>query len=206
VVDVHRRKAALIVMRVPERQLLAAMCRTERVVDVEDIHPARLHGRAKLIEESHTKSRRLGLARRILQAGDRRLRCQRRAGLRTATDRDLHERIVAQPVVIDGIFISAGDRRRARHHHLEHLMQDAVGIAAVRHRSSEPPTYAKLAFRLAQQQQAGVGRLGAAVEIHCEFPPAHGWQVEGKQRIVVHGGRGAAPGAPAISSGQRFAM
>jgi hypothetical protein len=39
---VHRRKAALVVMRIPERQLLAAMGRTERVVDVEDLKPARL--------------------------------------------------------------------------------------------------------------------------------------------------------------------
>ena len=33
-VDVHRREAALVVMGVPERKLLNAMRRTERVVDV----------------------------------------------------------------------------------------------------------------------------------------------------------------------------
>jgi hypothetical protein len=38
----HRRKAALVVMRVPERQLLAAMRRPERVVNVENFQPARL--------------------------------------------------------------------------------------------------------------------------------------------------------------------
>src|SRR5204862_5060590 len=35
VVDVHRCEAALVVMGVPERQLLTAVRRTERVVDVE---------------------------------------------------------------------------------------------------------------------------------------------------------------------------
>jgi hypothetical protein len=40
VIDVHRREAAFVVMRVPERQLLAAMRRTERVVDVDDLKPA----------------------------------------------------------------------------------------------------------------------------------------------------------------------
>jgi hypothetical protein len=65
-IDVYRRKAALVVMRVPERQLLAAMRRTERVVDVEDLHPARLHGRAELIEQSHAEPCCIGLARRIL--------------------------------------------------------------------------------------------------------------------------------------------
>jgi len=33
VIDVHRREATFVVMRVPERQLLAAMRGTERVVD-----------------------------------------------------------------------------------------------------------------------------------------------------------------------------
>ena len=42
-------------MRVPERQLLAAMRRAERVVDVQDLHPARLHGRAKLIQKGHSE-------------------------------------------------------------------------------------------------------------------------------------------------------
>src|SRR5215510_1213087 len=64
-INVHRREAALVVMRVPERQLLAAMRRTERVVDVEDLNPARLHRRAELIEDSHAEPSRISLARRI---------------------------------------------------------------------------------------------------------------------------------------------
>jgi hypothetical protein len=35
-----------------------------------------------------------------------------------------------------------------------------------------------------------IGRLVAAIKIHCEFPAAHRWQLEGKQRIVGHGGCG----------------
>jgi hypothetical protein len=53
VIDVHRRKTALVVMRVPERKLLAAMRRAERVVNVEDLQFARLHARAELIKQSH---------------------------------------------------------------------------------------------------------------------------------------------------------
>ena len=37
VIDVQRRKTTLVVMRVPECKLLAAMRRAERVVDVEDL-------------------------------------------------------------------------------------------------------------------------------------------------------------------------
>jgi hypothetical protein len=49
VIDVHRRKAALVVMRVPERQLLAAMRRTEGVVDIEDLQPGAAASRAASI-------------------------------------------------------------------------------------------------------------------------------------------------------------
>jgi hypothetical protein len=42
-------------MRVPERQLLGAMRRAERVVDIQDLYPARLHGRADLIEKGHSE-------------------------------------------------------------------------------------------------------------------------------------------------------
>jgi hypothetical protein len=55
-------------------------------------------------------------------------------------------------------------------------LQDAVGIAAVRHRSGEPPANAKPALSLPQQQQARVGGLIAAVEINCEVLAADGWQ------------------------------
>ena len=175
VIDVHRRKAALVVMRVPERQLLAAMSRTEGVVDIEDLQLARLHGRAELVEQSRGEPRRLGLARRILQTADGRLRGQRCAALRAAADRELHQRIMPQPVEVDGILVPAGDRRGARHHHLEHRVPDTARIAAIRHRIGEPPAHAKLALRLPQQQQTGIRRLVAAVKIDCEFLALDRW-------------------------------
>ena len=70
-------------------------------------------------------------------------------------------------------------------------MANAALIAVVGHGVGEPPAYAELALRLAQQQQTGVGRLVAARKIDCELLAADGWQVEGKQRIVGHGGCGA---------------
>jgi hypothetical protein len=68
---------------------------------------------------------------------------------------------------------------------------DAIRIAAIRHRIGKPPAHAELALRLSQQQQARIGRLVAAIKIDCEFLAANGWQVEGEQRIVGHGGCGA---------------
>ena len=190
-IDVHRRKAALIVMRVPERKLLAAMRDAERVVDVEDLKPARLHGGAELVNESCTQPRRLGLARRILEAGDGRLRRQCFAALWTAPDRKLHQRIVAQPIEVDSILVAAGDRRHPRHQHFEHRVSDTSLIATIGHRLRKPPAHTERALRLAQQQQAAIGRLIAALKINCEFLAADGWKAKGKQHIVIHGGCGA---------------
>jgi len=41
--------------------------------------------------------------------------------------------------------------------------------------SRRPPAHTELALRLTQQQQAGIGRLGAAVKIYCEFLAVDGW-------------------------------
>jgi hypothetical protein len=47
--------------------------------------------------------------------------------------------------------VAAGDRRDARHHHLEHLVPDAI-----RHRIGKPPAHPELALRMPQQQQTAV--------------------------------------------------
>ena len=155
-IDVHRRKTALVVMRVPERELLGAMRRAEGIVDIKDLQLARLHRRAELIEQSRGEPRRLGLARCILQTADGRLRGQRFTALRTAADRELHQRVVPQPVEVDGILVPARDRQNTRHHHLEHRMPDAVRIAAIRHCFGEPPAHTMLALRLPQKQHAAI--------------------------------------------------
>jgi hypothetical protein len=118
VINVHRREAALVVMGVPERKLLSAMRRAECIVDVEDLEHARPHGGAELVNEGRTQPRRLSLARCILQPADRRLRRQGRAALWTAPDRDLHQRVMPQPVEVDSILVAARNRTDARHHHL----------------------------------------------------------------------------------------
>src|SRR5512145_1228456 len=83
VIDMHRRKAALVLMRVPKGQLLAAVRGAESVVDVDDLLLARLHGHAELIDQRAAETRGLDFARRVLQAAVGRLRRERRAGLGT---------------------------------------------------------------------------------------------------------------------------
>ena len=178
-------------MGVPERKLLSAMRRAECVVDVEDLERTRPHGGAGLVNKSCTQPRRLGLARCILQTADGRLRGQRCAALRTAPDRKLHQRIMPQPIEVVAIFIAAGDRRDTRHHHFEHRVSDTVRIAAIRHRIGKAAAHPERALLFSQQQKAGIGGLVATIEINCELLAADRWKVEGKRRIVEHGGCGA---------------
>src|SRR5260370_33158804 len=74
------------------------------------------------------------------------------------------------------------------HQHREDCMRGTVRIAGTRQRRRKPPAHTKLALRLAQQQQTGIGGLGAAIKIYCEFLAVDGWQVERERRIVGHGG------------------
>ena len=136
VIDVHRRKAALVMMRVPERKLLTAMRRAERVVDVEHRLLARLHCRAGLVDQRGGEPRCLRLARRILQTV--RLRGQRRPGGPTAANRHLHPRVMPRPVEVDDVLVTALNRRDPRHYHLEHLVLDTAAVTTIRHRSSKP--------------------------------------------------------------------
>jgi hypothetical protein len=96
-----------------------------------------------------------------------------------------------QAVEVDGILVTAGDRRGARHHHLEHLVSDAARIAAIRHRSGKSSAHPGLALRLPQQQQTGVRGLVATLQIHCECLASDRWQVEGKRCSVDPDGCGA---------------
>jgi hypothetical protein len=93
----------------------------------------------------------------------------------------------------------------ARDHHLEHCVPDAIAIAAIRHRLRKPPAHPELALCLSQQQQTGIRRLIAAVKINCEFLALNRWKVEGKQRIVGHGGCGAGLIREATRPKHRFA-
>jgi hypothetical protein len=182
VMDVHRGKAALVVMGIPERELLAAVRGAKGVVDVDDLLPARPDCRAELIDECRSEPRRLDLAGRILQPADRRLGCKRSTALGAAADGQLHQRVMAQPVeVVRPVAQAIAERAITAR-----TSRGGCGSGrGDRVRIGEPPD-PQLSRSHAQRW-----RLVAARKIHCELLAADGWQVEGKQRIVDHGGCGA---------------
>jgi hypothetical protein len=112
---------------------------------------------------------------------------------------------MAQPIEVVAIFIATGDRRDTCHHHFEHRVSDTVWIAAIRHRIGKAAAHTERALPFSQQQQPAIGGLVAAVKINCELLAADRWKVEGKRRIVEHGGCGAWADAHRNSSKHRFA-
>ena len=92
---------------------------------------------------------------------------------------NLHQRIVPKIVVVDRILVAAGDRRDARRHHLDHLVLDMVGIAAVQHRLREPRAHTSRSD----------SRSNSAPPLEdCFLRRTAGRST--KQRIVGHGGCG----------------
>ena len=147
---------------------------------------------AELVEKGASEPCSLRSGRRVFKPRDCRLRGERCPALGTATDRELQKRIVPEPVEVVAVLVAASDGEGARRDEFYHLVPDAALVAGIGHRFGKPPTHARSSLSLAQQQQARVGGLVAAVEIDCEFLAADGWQIEGKRRIVGHGGCGVA--------------
>jgi hypothetical protein len=61
----------------------------------------------------------------------------------------------------------------ARHHYLEHLMQDAVRIAAIPHRRRKPAAYAKLCAPSLQNTNKPPG-LAWRPDVRCATPLGSG--------------------------------
>jgi hypothetical protein len=144
VIDVDGHEAALVVVGIPERQLLAAVHDVERVVDVErDLGGRCRKRRAELVDQRRRQPRRLPAARHVLQPAHGRLRAQLGAALGAAADGQLQQRVVSEPVEIDAVLVAAADRERARLDHLDERMGDPGWIATVGEAFGEPGTDAK---------------------------------------------------------------
>ena len=190
VINVHRREAALVVMRVPERQLLTAMRYTERTVDVEDLLPARLHCRAGLINESCGEPRRLGL----LGAFSRRLTVDCEAGGAPLMNSGRPRRSSAGHA-------AAGRGRRHPRGRTRLLRRAPSPSRTYRagcgsHRG-DPASHQqvvgtpKLALRLPQPPcEDWLPPAKSTVKSNCEFLALDRWKVEGKRCSVGHDGYG----------------
>ena len=98
-VDVHRQKAAGVVMRVEQRQLSMAVHRVAGLVDVErDRRRRAREGAAEDVDQGGRQAGHLAARRRVLKPAHGQLRTEIPVALRRPADGQLEQRIVAQGV------------------------------------------------------------------------------------------------------------
>ena len=112
--------------------------------------------RGELIYEGATKACSVPSRWRVFEARDGRLRGQGRTRLWTAADSHLQCRIMAQQIVIDGVFPAAADGKHARADDLCQCVLHPGRIASVRQHGRHPRDNADLPLGRAQQQETGI--------------------------------------------------
>jgi hypothetical protein len=191
-IDVDRQKAALVVMRVEQRQLSMPVHPVERVVDIQHDRRRRPRPtRAKQIDHGRHHACDFDLRWRVLQPRHRRLRAQRRPALRKPPHRQLEHRIAPQRVAVVRVLVARRDGEHPQPQHLDDLMIDPRAIAPVHQASGHKLGEPNAPLDIAQQQHPAIRRQKAAVERHTHLLAADRWQRKRKKAIVVHGGCGA---------------
>jgi len=159
-----RLEAVLIVMGVEQRQLLAAVHRVERVVEIER-DALRRGGERGAVESDHrpAHAEQSARVRQVLQPGDRRLRAQI-ALRRRQIERHLEHGIAAKRVGVYAVLIAGGDHQQAEAHDVGEAVRDLSAVARIDETGRKPIRDAKPLFDLAQRQHAAVRRQQATIE------------------------------------------
>ncbi len=179
-------------MGVEQRQLLVAVDDVTGVVNVERhrlgfprvrVHPGVHQG---VGEPDHVAQ-----AWSVFQPRQGGLRAQVDPGVGQPAAGELEGGVGAQGVEIVGVLVAAADGEEARPDHVGEAVGDAGRISAVRDQAGQPFGDPEAPLRQRQQYDATIRGEATAVERGCDFLPSNGWKVEGRDRIVDHGGRGS---------------
>ena len=149
--------------------------------DVLD-HPRPTSSRTRRRLAVSGRARTACISENAVQTADGRSRGQRCAALRTAPDRSFINGS-CQPIEVVAIFIAARSPRHAPSPFRTSRVVRSASRRSASHRRGGGTPRARV---LSQQQSGGL----VANEINCELA-ADRWKVEGKRRIVEHGGCGA---------------
>ena len=160
-----RLKTIFVVMRIEESQLLAAMNRVERVVDVE-CDPLRdlTEGLAVKIDHGAAHAQQGTSVGQVLQAGDSRLRTQLAVG-RRQVQRHLEHGIAAKIGGVVTVFVACRDHQQSKTDDAGEAVCDLFGRTRVFDAGGQAIGDAKALFDLAQHQNAAVRRQQTTVEI-----------------------------------------
>jgi hypothetical protein len=164
-VDVNRQKAAAVVVRMEEGQLLAAVHPIERVVDVEQ-NAARylLETVAEEVDHRIHHADERGLCRQVLQAAHRGPRAAFGARLGQLAHRLLESGIIPQGVAVFGIQVTGGDQQSPVADHLGKAMPRPPWRPWIGDAASQPLGDAEPPLDLGQHQHAGIRSQPPAVE------------------------------------------
>ena len=152
-------------MRIEQPQLLAAVNRVERVVDIERYAPGNLLKRLA-IEIHHGAAQAQQGARigQVFQPRDRRLRTQF-AIRRQEIERHLEHGIAAQRIGVVAVFVARRDHQQTKAHDSGERMRDRVRRARVDEAGGHAISDAKALLDLAQSQKPAIRRQQTAVEV-----------------------------------------
>jgi len=149
-------KAVFVVMRVEQPQLLAAVHRVERVVDIER-DPFGNLGERPAIEIDHctAHSQQRANVRQVLQSRDRRLRAQLPIR-RRQIERHLEHRVAAQGIGVDPVLVAGADHQQSKPNDIRQAVGDLLGRPRINHARGQPIRDPKPLFDFAQRQHAAV--------------------------------------------------
>jgi hypothetical protein len=191
VVDMEGQEAALTIMAVPERQLLAAVDDIDRLADIE-CHCRRgdrVAAAIKLDRDVHHPHQFAG-RRRILPTPHRRLAGQADGIAWQLAHRRLEAGVVAQMTEIVDILTAAGDRQYSGLQDVGNALDDTALGAGIGNVSGKASGNANSAFGVSQKQHAAILCQPPAIERRCHFLAANRWESKTGNAIVDHGRRG----------------
>ena len=154
--DHDRLEAVLVIMRVEQTELLAAVDGVERVIEIE--HDPLGHGgvrRAIEIDERLLHAQQRADIRQIFQARDGRLRGQIRAGRQNAL-RQLESRIGPERRGVVAILVAAGNHEHPELDRIRKSMKDLVLIPGIVDTDRQALSEAQTLRNLPQQQNTPV--------------------------------------------------
>ena len=168
-VDVHRQKAATVVVGMEQGKLLATVDPIFGVVEVEHDPPRHVF---EAVAEQLNHRRHHALERdragQVLEPAHGRLGAELGAALGQPADRHLEGRIGAQCIAIVGILIAGRDQQGTEAAHLGEPVLDPLGRPRIFDASRQPLGDAELALDLGQHQHPAVGGQapGVARDLH----------------------------------------
>jgi len=169
-----RLKSVFVVMGIEQPQLLAAVDRVERVVDVErDPFGNRRKGLAIQIDHRAAHPQQGANVWQIFQPRDRRLRTELPIR-RRQIERHFEHRIAAKRIGVDAILVAGADHQEPKTNDIRQAVRDLIARARIDHAGGESVGHPKTLFDLAHRKDAAIRRQQASIESDHNGFAAHG--------------------------------